>query len=401
MIRASKNKNRKFYLFIFLIILLTQIACGTFEVVVLTPQARNPTETNNDINSQITISPSKTESPTLTPPSSTTTTQTIQPGFSNIIYFSYEPGVSIAQRVFPLGTRQVFVAWEYRNMREGLKIRKVWYRNSQVWFIQDDQWDFKRYGSDGTIEDVTVYDFEKGLSEGTYWLRLYIDGIEQTSTQYRDRESFRILTEKPLDLVTSPDGSSQAFLKDPRTLIIQDQNGNQNLFSMKHEIASLAWFPDSKHIIMSIRDRTRQDLSASPSNARDELWIIESDSGLRVRISTPDENLHLPSVSPDGHFVVAISGTGQYEACKADLSLSVIELDENYNRISIQDLDRFAGFPFEKTKPFPINHPAIPLPGKWIDKNRLAITIKFPCTSGDKDGVYILDLHTWQVEKTP
>jgi hypothetical protein len=128
------------------------------------------------------------------------------------------------------------------------------------------------------------------------------------------------------------------------------------------------------------------------------LWIINTESGLRSRIATPEENLHMPLVSPNGHFVAAISGTGRMNACEADLSVVLIELDNNLSRVAIHNLFEFVGLPDYKYPPIPINHPSVPLPGNWLGDYKFSVALKFPCSTGVSDGVYMFDLDTWQVE---
>lgn len=393
-----KRRARLSWFYIIVVMIITQIACGTFDVLILTPTPNimTPSSKKQEVEEQVISSNSPSPFP------SQENLFDEKPGFSDTVFFSYEPDTKRTQRVFPRGTKQVFAIWNYYNMREGILVKQVWYRNSEEWFTQENTWDFKRYGEKGTISDVTLYDLEKGLGEGIYWLRLFIDGIEQTSPFSHEKSSFRVInTNVIIAPEPSPENGISIHLLDPRTILIQLQGNTQKTISTPLEIASINLFPDYQHILVSQRDRSNQNLEASPSGIRDELWITDIETGIRIRISTPEENLHLPSISPDGRFIVTISGTGQLKACQADLSIAIIELDDNYNRVSIQYLENFSGLPNKTPKPYPVNHPVVPLPGRWLDQYRMMTAIKFPCTPGEYDGIYILNFHTWQIERAP
>ena len=131
-------------------------------------------------------------------------------------------------------------------MKEGLVFRKEWYKDEKLILAQEEKWDFSRYGSKGTISDVTIHDFEKGLDPGLYSLRLYIDGQEQTLATLKDQASFRVVNEEPPSPVIAPDGVKIAMVTEPRSLVIQQENGQMNRVFIGQEIARLAWFPDSQ-----------------------------------------------------------------------------------------------------------------------------------------------------------
>ena len=86
-------------------------------------------------------------------------------------------------------------------------------------------------------------------------------------------------------------------------------------------------------------------------------------------------------------------------ACEADLSVELIELDRNLTRVAIHNLSEFVGLPEFKFLPIPINHPSVPLPGNWLENNRFSVALKYPCSTGASDGIYVFNLDTWQVEQ--
>jgi hypothetical protein len=380
-----------------LIVIFSQISCGTMQILIQDQPGRIsaapiPSSTPTQLEVE---EPGKT-------PVENINSQTPTPSnawFSPTISFYLEPDPQKSQRVFPSGIRQIFAIWDYANMKAGLVFRREWYKDEKLILAQEEKWDFSRYGSKGTISDFTIHDFENGLDPGLYSLRLYINGQEQTLTTLKGQASFRIVYEAPPPPVVAPDGSKIAMVPEPRSLTIELPNGQINRAFIGQEIARLAWFPDSQNIIVSNRDRSKQDLSGTADGVREELWIINTESGLRNRIATPEENLHMPLISPDGHFVAAISGSGRLNACEADLSIVLIELDKDLTRVAIHNLSEFVGLPENNFLPIPINHPSVPLPGNWLGNNQFSVALKYPCSTGASDGIYLFNLDTWQVER--
>lgn len=394
------SQQKRLWLIILITVVLAQLSCGTFQIIVqnqatLSSTIDKVTTITITPGSETTLTPiSQNDSLSATPPATDTS-----PWFSPRISFYPEPDLQKSQRVFPQGIRQIFAIWDYTNMRPGLLVRREWYKDEELILTQQEFWDFSRYGSQGTIADITIHDFESGLKTGLYTLRLFINGQEQTLNTLRDQASFRIIEVKPFPPLISPDRKRLALVSDPRSMIIQDEVGQQNRVFVGQEIAGMAWFPDSQNIIVVNRDRTKQELNMPAEGIRDELWIINTVSGLRIRIATPEENLHMPVVSPDGHYIAAISGTGRLIACESDLSLALIELDAKLTRIAIHKLKDFSGFPAHEFEPIPVNHPSAPMPGLWQSANQFTLALKFPCSSGEIDGIYLLNLDTWQIER--
>ena len=382
-----------------IVVILSQLACGTFQVIVLNPNSSYGSTGQNSLQptaNRTELTPTQTPSADQTHPPLNTPTD---PWFSPRIAFYTDPDPQKSQRVFPSGIRQIFAIWDYANMKPGLLVRREWYKDGELFLAQEDHWDFSRYGSQGTIADITIHDFEKGLEKGLYSLHLFINGQEQTLNTLNDQASFRIIDVKPPLPSVSPDGSRIALVPDPQSLVIQMGNGLQDRVFIGQEIVGTAWFPDNQNIIVSNRDRTKQDISGTAEGIRDELWIIDTNSGLRIRIATPEENLHMPLISPDGHYVAAISGTGKFNACESDLSVVLLELDNNLTREAIHRLNELSGLPEFKYPPIPVNNPTVPLPGVWQDPNNFNVALKFPCSSGEDDGIYRVNLESWQMER--
>ena len=258
-------KQRIFLLSVTVIVFiaLSQLACGTFQVIIQDANSLPPIP-QKTIPSPTSSPSAPNLNPTNNSPIPLPTETSTNPWFSPQVSFYIDPDPKKSQRVFPSGTQQIFAIWDYSNMNSNSIVRREWYRDAVLILAQEDPWDYTRYGAQGTIADITIHDFENGLEKGLYSLRLYINGQEQTLYTLKDQASFRIIDVSIPKPLVSPDGSQTAFVADPRSLIIQPNNDIQKKVFIGQEIAGLAWFPDNKNIIVSNRDRTKQDLNGTP-----------------------------------------------------------------------------------------------------------------------------------------
>ena len=160
--------SKKFLIIVFCFILS---GCGTFNVrVEMVPAAT----TTAQVPTQAFQFPPTVQAQIIFP----TATPNMSPVFRPNIRFS--EGVGKPElRSFAPNTHQVFATWDYANMREGLTVRREWYLNGKLWLARDETWDFAKYGANGTLTDVSIYDLDIGLPSGIYELRLFIDGLPQ------------------------------------------------------------------------------------------------------------------------------------------------------------------------------------------------------------------------------
>jgi len=338
----------------------------------------------------------------INPPTSTAP-ELPKPWFSPAIDFATIPDRAQAQRVFPGGTRQVFAFWTYGNMRPGLMIHRDWYRNGELWLTREEAWDFARYGATGVMSDVSVYDFGQGLAPGRYALKLSINGQAQDILESQSDISFEVLKRNGPISLAAPIGSRTAVVDDPRELIILESDGTRRTLLTANEISSLAWLPDGIHLVYSNRDRSKQMLSAGTIGMHDELWIVDVVSGEHHLIGTAEENLHTPSVSPDGQYVAVLSGTGWFDACLVDLGLAVLKLDGAGQRIALYRLSDFAGLPRNESgdlAAYPVASANTPVPGVWLNSTQLTVGLQFTCRPDNPAGIYTFDLGTQTARKT-
>jgi hypothetical protein len=86
-----------------------------------------------------------------------------------------------AQVEFPAGSEEIVALWDYSNMLPGDRIRRIWFRDDLIWLTREEPWAWDKYGSEGTVTDIAVYDNEgDGLLPARYRLQLYVnDELQQ------------------------------------------------------------------------------------------------------------------------------------------------------------------------------------------------------------------------------
>lgn len=309
--------------------------------------------------------------------------------FSERIDFGTAPGEVNYDRTFPSGTQEIFAAWDYRDMREGLVVRREWYREDALWLVREERWDLARYGASGRISDISIYDFDYGLLPGSYELQLSIDG------QIVSRDGFFIWG-YALEPVRSPNGALLAAVKRPGMLLIQDPAGSTRVLLETVEISHLAWHPDSEHLLFGVIDR-EEGPPPSSNLGRFELWIVEVSSGVARRLSTLGESLRDPLVSPGGNYVAVFSGSGFGDACILDTSLVILELDSDLRRIAEYRLGNLRGvFP----TPLDPSTNIFPSDRAWRSESKLEVSLAEYCTDSEfEPGRYLLDLETMTGER--
>ena len=114
--------------------------------------------------------------------------QQVSPTPEPVYYFSnlrFATGPDREPRVsFPAGTEEVFAIWEFTGLSTADRIRRIWFRDDQIWLVREELWDTGRYGTTGSVLDISVYDNEgSGLPPATYRLQLYVnDALQQEAS---------------------------------------------------------------------------------------------------------------------------------------------------------------------------------------------------------------------------
>ncbi|MBA3533650.1 MAG: hypothetical protein H0T73_17170 [Ardenticatenales bacterium] len=88
------------------------------------------------------------------------------------------------QATFPEGTEEVYAIWDYDGMKAGDTMTRVWYHNGTQYVERDEEWDILKYGFNGTVRDVFIYDYEGGLFAGQWRVELYLNGVQQVTGEF-------------------------------------------------------------------------------------------------------------------------------------------------------------------------------------------------------------------------
>jgi hypothetical protein len=296
---------------------------------------------------------------------------------------------------FPAGTKAVYAIWDYQNMREGLVIRREWYWDGQPWITREEAWDFEKYGANGTIRDISIFDNETGLNSGVYQLRLYIDNVPQPISSGIDGPvtpwiTFNIGTDEQYAGYMSPDYQSTVEVFDERRIVLQTSGGVSRKIFTAREVPYVSWFPDGRHFLFVDRDRSKQEYGTNVG-IQDDLWMVEVPSGnlqLLYKSDTSFAGRVGPVVSPNGRYIASLVGSGFGDACMVDSRLIFIELASDLRSMRLIQQTEFSGLPsLEGGFIYPVED------GTWQNDGDYLVSLDGTCTS-DKSrmGTYLFKL---------
>jgi hypothetical protein len=386
---------------------LTNAGCSTLQAgIEQTPGPNLPltatTIALQTANSRLATIIATTHTPTLSPsPATSTPTPTLTttpeiPRFKSV-QFTTQPGSVTPRRFYAAGTQRIYAVWDYENMKTGIVVKRVWKRDGVDWVVREETWDVLKYGSNGTIRDISVFDDDSGLEAGTYSLTLSIDGVVQAGEDEIFKGvsgGFWVLPTDANGTFPSPDKSYTAFIRFAGLLMIEKPDGNISEMASAEEIGGIAWFPDNHHLLYVERDRSNQVAPEGDLGIRHALWLLELQTGQSSLISPISENKYSPVISPDGKYIALLTGSTYLEGCQASPTLVFLELDNQLRRVADYTIDDFTGFT-QTDKPGSIVYPAEPIsPGNWHDSHTFLIPLKWSCLPKDEspDGIYLLDM---------
>ena len=192
--------KRRVVLFVTLAVLLAAAACDAISTSVFSQPSLTPTAVRNVLATRQIIFPSPNP-PTGTPipapplapavlPTQTKTVlspPTVMPTIPSAdgyccLRFANGPNGQ-ATETFPAGTEIIYAIWDYTALSPGDRIRRIWIRDNLIWLTREEKWDWEKYGADGTVRDLSIFDFEgSGLKSAEYRLQLYLnDDLQQES----------------------------------------------------------------------------------------------------------------------------------------------------------------------------------------------------------------------------
>jgi hypothetical protein len=316
------------------------------------------------------------------------------PRFTNI-HFVADVTIDEPHWIFPARSRRIYAVWDYQNMREGMMVRRDWYRDDVLWITRSEAWDFKTYGANGTIRDISVYDLENGLVSGEYRLELYIDTQPQPLNESQ-WPTFEISADESVRQLSSPDGQWVASADDPTLLLVRDAGNNARQLFKGDEIADLTWLLDNRHLVFVDRDRSNQK-ALSPFGVRDTLWIVDVATGeLHMLFQNDTALFGSLVVSPDNQYIAGVEGSGYSDACSVDSRVVVFALDKDLQSVRRYGQSDFNGIP--------VNAGGVAYPtdsGEWQSAIQLLIPLDFTCTTdATLKGDYFFDMTTLHVEKS-
>jgi hypothetical protein len=370
----------------FLVVIVFLISGCTFQMEVLrptppTPEIPTPTAPVS--------SPTSTLIPTTAPffPSPTPSPTGAQ--FFNA-RFTVDPNTSMYQSIFPTKTKRIYAVWEYRNMRDGMVVRRAWYHNNKLWISREEPWDYAKYGANGTMRDISVYELDAGLPFGVYRFELYIDSKPQPIFGGVYWPTFTISPNEFRLQAASPNGSWTALVHDPSLLSVIDPNGNVREMYSGKEIANLVWFPDSQHLLFVDRDRSAEVIGTN-RGIRDQLWILDLVSRETHLLHESDSVLGVVGglvISPDGRYAVSTEGSGDVDACFVSLQLLFFEMGGDFQSVTVIRQEQFGGLPnVPDSTVYPDNA------GTWQSSSQFAVPLKVTCVTDDSlAGPYLFDL---------
>lgn len=95
------------------------------------------------------------------------------PRLSNLRFATTGNGTTTNQ--FPAGTTTVFAIFDYNNIPLRAQMRRIWRRDGIVVADRSEAWDFDKYGTNGTVRDISYFD-TNGLPSGNYEVEVLIVG---------------------------------------------------------------------------------------------------------------------------------------------------------------------------------------------------------------------------------
>ena len=362
----------------FLTVIVFLISGCTFQMEVLRPTPPTP-----EIPPTAPVSsPTSTLIPTIAPLVPSPTPSPTGAQFFNA-RFTMDPNTSMYQNIFPAKTKRIYAVWEYRNMRDGMVVRRDWYHNDKLWISREEPWDYAKYGASGTIRDISVYELDAGLPFGVYRFELYIDSQPQPIFGGLSWPTFTISPNEFRLQMTSPDGLWTALIHDPARLSVIDPDGNSQDMYVGTEIASPVWLPDSQHILFLDRS---------------DLWILDvvsTETALLYASETALGTVGGLMISPDGRTVATTEGSGNGDACFMDIQLLFFEIAEDHKSAGVLPQNEFEGLP---SRPDSTVYPVGA--GVWQNSERFEVPLQVTCVPDESlAGQYVFDLPSRTVGK--
>lgn len=332
--------------------------------------------------------------PTTVPP---TQAPVSNPQFSDLKLLPNRASLSPGwpQPYTPITTRELYAVWNYSGMTAANEVERLWYYNGSLWLERREMWDVGKYGANGRVEDIFVYDYESNLASGHYRVVLKVDGVEMASAEH-------MIATNTVAPKVEPNTGFTAAVQDHTRLVLRRVDGTTASWISSGDIVSFDWFPSGQAVVYSEQVVIDPNLPGT-LGLRHNLWIQDVLSGEKWLLANTGEDLHTPVVSPDGRGLALLSGTLYGDACGFDAGLHVMELTAELSRHTLISLDDF-NLPVVE---FATPHPSFwsdqgdfnPTPGLWQDEDTLEAGITWICGETDAHGIYHLHVTDLTAEK--
>jgi hypothetical protein len=391
-----------------LILLMILFLSGcTFQVEVLTPEVPVTQSALPESSLPASHTPQIPAPPVATISATAEPTATFSPPTTDPVFFNARlaesPNDPNQATFFPAGTKAVYAIWDYQNMRAGLVVKRVWYWNGQPWITREEAWDFNKYGANGTIRDISIYDDTTGLNSGVYQLRLYIDNaLQPIGTEIYSPVmpwvTFNIGSRESYAGYASPDFQWAVDVFGEKRIVLQGANGTSTEIYTAREVSYVSWFSDSRHFLFVDRDRSGQR-PGTTLGIRDDLWLVDVPTGMLHLLYESDTSFAGhggPAVSSNGRFIASLEGSGFGDACLVDSRLIFFELAGDFRSIRVIKQTEFSGLPAAGDGSiFPVRD------GTWQDERTYLVTLDATCTSDESQpGPYLFNVIDQTVTKS-
>lgn len=379
---------------IFIVILLGSLACNT-------PFGGDQTTPTN----APVILTNTPPLPTSLPPNRPTTEPSQPP--SNLpptIYeagFTSDPEAGLRVTQFRQGVKEIWAVMGYFGMHDGLTFKRVWYKDGEVFIEREEPWDFTKYGSEGKVKDISIYDRDAGLPVGHYELEVFIDGVNQNLNNGDSRVYFDIVpTPTGTTVYKSPSGAKSVLLELPGTLRLACELCDDAPLAEHASIAAVYWFPDEQHVLYVVVDQSEQGGAELFLDDKTELWIVDIINKKPYRISEASENFRGPLISPQGETIAVEAGTGYCDAGMCDSGLVFIQL-EDYERVGAKRADEFGGMEAAvRGATYPFGGPNYQKLGEWVSATEFVAPMSSTFEAPDfNPGMYRFNLSTLTAER--
>lgn len=386
-----RAKNRGI-IFVLGMLVLAGLACNAPTAAQITPTPIGQSAPTTTVSSQPTATtPATQAAPATSPSQPTTPPQTGDPAFIGPVYFSDQPSTVSQNTAFPAGVEEIWAIWNYANMRDGVTVRRVWYKDGEVWVEREEKWNFAKYGANGTVTDISIYDRDHGLEPGKYELHLYIDGKEQYVSPSEGPASFLIYAgDAPNADRLYPGGTDQmAIVRGLGTLIYKGADGQEKTLAQEGEIEVVQWFPDNQRLLYVALDRSMAPQGPT-FDWKWRLWAVVLATGEKYPLSEESEKLHNPIISPQGDIIALTKGSDYFDAGAVDTELVFMYLDAFFKRNTTKSFLVFDGIPPNSLSgAYPIKVSSKPYPGEWVGIGEFHAAMQSTFNAPDFDpGIY-------------